>query len=447
MINFEKYISYNNLFKKENKLILAISGGIDSMVLAHLLFINDFDFAMAHCNFNLRGAESNKDQELVKKIGLKYQKQVFIKKFRTKSFAKKNKLSIQEAARELRYNWFFKLLHDYKFDFILTAHHANDNLETMIINQLRGTGIVGLHGILLKKDKLIRPLLPFKKQDILKYAKENNIEFREDESNLKDDYLRNAIRHNVIPALKKIEPNVEEIFLKNAVKFFEAEIIYKEKIDSYKNNLLHEFDSEWKIEIEKLRNLPALKTILFEILKTFEFNISTIESIIQAINNQPGKIFQSKKFMLIVERKFLIIKDLINFNSENETFIWEEKNSNLVCSDGKFRFIKKPIKNLKILSNRELAFLDYEKIKFPLKLRKWKDGDSFRPLGMRGRKKISNYFIDEKIEFSEKEKTWILESEGQIVWLVNHRIDNRFKITEKTKKVIVFEYKCNSKEE
>ena len=443
---YNKLVAFNKkhlLFFNKNKLILAISGGIDSMVLLDLMAKIDIEIIVAHCNFQLRGEEANKDQKLVKTIAKKYNFEFHTINFDTEKYAKENKLSIEEAARDLRYDWFEKLRKKLKANLIVTAHHLGDNTETLLFNITKGTGIKGLRGMLPKRDKIIRPMLEISREEIEIYAKENNIEYREDSSNNSLKHTRNLIRKNIVPELKKINANFNKTQINHFERFREIELFYTDILEKIKKELLEEKKGNFYISILKLKKYKGYKTLLFEILKDYNFSnlqVSDILLQIENTNNNVGKTYFSKTFRIIKDRKHLI---LTNLQKEEQNIFDIPKNKTKIVLPNKeiIRIHIKPISKLtKMSSKSHFAYLDFDKLEFPLILRHWQDGDYFYPFGMyrngkAKKKKLKKYFNDIKISIAEKENTWILMSGNKIVWLVNHRIDDRFKVTEKTKNV------------
>lgn len=431
---FKSYISTQKLFQKKDKIILTVSGGVDSVVMSDLFYHSGFNFAIAHCNFQLRDDESNADEFFVKKLSEKYKVPFFINRFNTNEYANVKKISIQMAARELRYNWFEKLLKEHNYNYIATAHHQNDQIETFFINLLRGTGIAGLHGILPKQGNIIRPLL-FATRDLIElYANENNIIFREDSSNSSLKYQRNYIRHNILPHFKTISPDFEKVMFENIDKIYQAEQVMNQYIEIKKNELIQTDKNGIFININKLKELSPIKIFLYHILNQFGFNNETIDNIIPIMDTTSGKQFFSSTHRLIKDREQLIItKNSIIPNEIDEILIYEDTNSikTPVCID--FR-ITKENEILKINTDRKWAYLDFDKLKFPLVLRKWRKGDYFIPFGMKGKKKISDFFVDQKLSLVEKEQTWLLCSGENIVWVVGYRIDDRYKLTNNSRK-------------
>lgn len=439
--SFLTYITKEHLFKSAEKVLLTVSGGVDSVVMCDLFHKANLDFAIAHCNFQLRGTESNEDETFVKELANKYKVMFHTITFETESYAKKNKCSTQVAARELRYEWFEKIRKQYNYHYIATAHHLDDSIETFFINLLRGAGISGLHGILPKNNFIIRPMLFCSKTNIVNYAKENKLRYREDSSNASDKYVRNKIRHHVIPVLKEINPQLESTINNNISHLREVELIYKKEIERQQKKIVTQEKSNAIISIKLLNKLSTPVTYLYEFLKPFNFNETIVDEITTALNAESGKQFFSPTHRLVKDRGFLIIEGRKNKRAEKITKLLIKKNKKEFVTDElklKFNTIKKTATfNLQLSS--KTAQLDFDKLEFPLEIRKWQQGDSFYPLGMKGQKKLSDFFIDKKISVPQKENTSLLTSNGKIVWVIGHRIDERFKITEKTNTIYIAE--------
>ncbi len=438
---FTTYIQTQKLFKPTNNLLVAVSGGADSMSLCHLLTNAGFTFTVAHCNFNLRGKEADGDEKFVIDYCKKSNIKCFTKKFNTLAYAENKGISIQMAARGLRYNWFNELLSDHNFDYLLTAHHANDNIETFFINLLRGSGINGLKAILPKKDKLVRPLLFATRAEIESYIAKNNILFREDSSNKEDKYLRNQLRLQVIPALKKINPSFEQTISAEIEILQQTNLILKNEVEKQRKKLLIAEGNTFKINIKKLEKTTAAKLILFELLQDFGFNSSQSSNVYDSLQAQSGKVFSSNTHSLIKDRDFLFIEKS-SVKSANEEFLIQANNFKITHPINlKISFING---NINVIPKKDFAdnkaYLDADKLTFPLTVNKWQTGDKFRPLGMKGFKKVSDFFIAEKATLFNKQNQWIVRCKQRIVWLVGKRVDDRFKITTSTKKICVITY-------
>ena len=434
MLNkFIKYCQKEKLFKPDDKILLAVSGGIDSVVMAELFFLAGYDFGIAHCNFKLRGKDSDKDEKFVKELAEKFKVPFFIKRFDTFKYSDENKISIQMAARELRYYWFTELLEKEDYKYTATAHHRDDSIETFFINLIRGTGISGLHGILPKQGNVIRPILFAGRDKIEVFQKENKIKFREDKSNLSDKYLRNKIRHKLLPVIKEIEPDIEKVMQKNISRFAETENIYFKEIEKKKKKVVKEENEKIIISIDELQKLKPLKTYLFEFLLAYNFNFSDVENITNSLEGISGKQFYSPTHRLLKDRNNLIITPLSE--DEIQEFFIEKTDKEILSP---LRLKIKIEKNIELSSDKNIACLDYSKLEFPLILRKWKKGDVFVPFGMTGKKKLSDFFIDQKLSIIQKEQIWLLCSGENIVWIVGYRIDNRFRVTKNTRQVCKF---------
>jgi tRNA(Ile)-lysidine synthase len=424
----------HKLCKTTDKILLAVSGGIDSMVMLDLFLKAGFSIAVAHCNFQLRGKDSDADEQLVKDV-CGNSVPFFSKRFETSSYAEANKLSIQMAARQLRYDFFESLMNEKGFLFTATAHQLNDSLETTLLNFVRGSGVEGMAGIPVKTNRIIRPLLFATRQMISDYASENKIVWREDASNASDDYQRNFLRNKIIPSLKEINPSLEETF-RNTNERLQAAA-------SWTKNLAADFlnyDEAGRIIIHKkeLKEVAASSVLLWEIIKDFDFNYEQCKEIIEV--HQPGKIFYSSSHVLTVDRETYIIqaRQSENFFSQCEIqpkqVVTKNFNGSLFIQE-----IKK--EDFSLNRSQHLAQIDADKVEFPLVWRLWKQGDSFMPFGMSQHKKLSDFFIDLKVSLPDKEKITVIESGGQIVWVVGFRIHDAFKVTENTKRVLVMEYR------
>ncbi len=429
--DFKNHITANLTFLLRSKLLIACSGGLDSVVLTRLCHVLGMDISLTHCNFKLRGEESDGDQKFVTHLSETLDIPLYIKSFDTEVYAKKNTLSIQLAARELRYDWFRELAGLYKFDYILTAHHTDDSLETFLINLSRGTGIDGLTGIPEINDVFIRPLLPFTREQIYEFATKNDIEWREDRSNSDTKYLRNKVRHDLIPQLKLMNPQFLQNFNKTLEYVNQASEFIKNQTFVIKKELFEVLETDTiKIPINRLRDFGNPRACLYFLLKDYGFK--AWDDIEQIITAQSGKQIFSETHRLIKDREYLLITPLIKEISDCTYKVPEEENIVMIPS-GTLKF-----KEVNEILDTDLTtiYVDKGKLKYPLIVRKWQEGDYFYPLGMKGKKKLSKYFKDEKLSLLAKERVWLLCSGKEIVWVINYRADNRYKITPQSKELL-----------
>lgn len=423
---FKSHLSNNFPFLKGKKLLLATSGGLDSMVMAHLFQALDYEFALAHCNFQLRGMESFGDQKFVQDFADTNKIPIFITQFDTQAFANDYKLSTQVAARELRYNWFYELLEIENYDYILTAHHSDDNIETFLIHLVRGSGLDGFTGIPTQNNSVIRPLLAFSRDEISNYASANALLWREDSSNASDKYLRNKIRHDLVPILKELNPNFLTSFQNTQKYLKEAQAMVEDATIMIYKQVATEIENEIHFDIQKLTKLPNYKSYLYQWLK--EFGFSAWDDIYDLVTSQSGKQVFSDEFRLLKDRHFLILCPMNEIDATEEYFIDEnQKEVNLPI---KLSFCNK---DYNPNTDNSIIFVDGDKLKYPLVLKRFEKGAVFQPFGMNGKsKKVSKLFKDEKLSLLQKENTWILYSDNEIVWVVGIRQDERFKIENTT---------------
>jgi tRNA(Ile)-lysidine synthase len=419
---FKAHIKLNfpNLFK--DRILLACSSGIDSMVMTHLCQKLNLNITLAHCNFCLRGHESNLDEAFVVDYASKQDILVFSKQFDTQSFVDNSKYSIQMAARELRYNWFQSLSEQHQFNCVLTAHHADDNLETFLINLSRGSGLDGLVGIPEKNGIFLRPLLPFSRDQILQYAQKHQIEWREDSSNVSLKYQRNQLRHKLVTVLKEIYPNILESLTKTQSHLEASKELLESHIHDIEEQVIVKTHlGEIHFDINALKALKSMPLYLFPLFNKYGF--SDWKALSKLLDGQSGKKLLSKTHTLIKNRQVLILlsNDLPTATSQK------------IESDNDIAFIENlgchmKIDKVSVLDSPDTntIYVDFDKLQFPLELRPWKNGDYFYPKGMEGKKKISKFFKDEKMSLSEKDKTLLLCSDAQVVWVVGKRQDARF---------------------
>ena len=443
----KEHINSKFSFLNDKNLLVAISGGIDSVVLTHLLHKLKFTISLAHCNFSLRGKESNEDEEFVKNLGKELQMPTFTIKFETEEYAQEKGISTQMAARDLRYDWFQKIAKENNFDYIITAHQKDDVLETFLINLTRGTGLDGLTGIPEIQGNIVRPFMIFTRNEILAHAAKKKISWREDRTNSSIRYVRNKIRHKVVPILKELNPNLLDTFYNTLENLKGSQQIVKDKIKTIKENITHIHKSELHFNIDKLKEFSDPKIYLFELLK--EYGFTEWNDVANLLDCQSGKQVFSKTHRLLKDREVLILSEILpneaipNFEIQKNT---TEINTPIVLKletitipfDTK-NHQNKVLEELIFDDNRTIS-IDFDKIEFPLILRKWQKGDYFFPIGLNGKKKVGKFFKDEKLSLIEKENVWLLCSKNEIVWVVGKRLDDRFKITKSTSKILKINY-------
>ncbi|MEE2953660.1 MAG: tRNA lysidine(34) synthetase TilS [Bacteroidota bacterium] len=427
---FSNYIKEHNLFSHNDKLLVGVSGGIDSIALTHLLYVNNYKFDIVHCNFQLRGDDSDKDEEFVRSLSETYKTSFHSKRFFVKNFAKKHKLSIQMAARELRYQWFEEMRKSIKAAFILVGHHSDDDIETFFINLIRGTGIQGMLGINKINNQIIRPLLFATRKEIELYVDSEKLIFRKDISNTSNKYLRNQIRNQLIPIILSLNPSFSNTFIKERLILQQVHEVYKKEMIKTTSNIISYHKDCAEIDIDSLKKLQPLSIYLYELLSPYGFPF--INNIELALSGKSGKQFFSHTHRLIIDRKRILITSIDN---QPEITCRISKTCKKIIKPISLKF--KTSKSMKVKQDNNIGYFDYDKLVFPLILRKWQSGDKFMPLGMKNYKKVSDFFIDEKISLLEKENTWFLCSENEIIWITGRRIDNRYKIQESTKKMYI----------
>ncbi len=413
----------------EAKILVAVSGGVDSVVLAHLCQKSGLDISLAHCNFQLRGEESEGDEDFVIELADAMDLQIFIEEFETEAYAKEKKISTQMAARELRYRWFDELCETLQFDYIFTAHHANDNLETVLINFIRGTGLEGLTGIPDRNDCIRRPLLSFTREQIENYAKKNHLKWREDSSNNSLKYFRNKVRMEVIPRLLELNPQLLDSFRKTRSYLQQSSDLIEDYMAAIFPKIAVEEEFGYSFKIKLIKSLPNSKAVMYALFKSFGF--TEWEDVHGLLDAQTGKMVYSKTHRLIKDRDNLLLTTLSGDNSRS--YELQEGEEVVMLPIGTFQF-EEASEVPKIQSDNAI-FVDEARLKFPLVVRKWKRGDYFYPFGMHGKKKLSKFFKDEKLSLPQKENCWLLCSGEEIVWVIGHRLDARFAIGNETNKV------------
>lgn len=431
----ELYIEKNKLlFLEKGKILVGVSGGRDSVALLDILIKLGYQCIVAHCNFHLRGEESDRDEKFVQQLSFNLNIPYYSVDFDTVNYAKQKNISIEMAARELRYSWFTSLAEKINAQAIAIAHHADDNVETLLMHLVRGTGLKGLTGISPKNGLIVRPLLCCSRNEINEYIKNNNLSFIEDSTNQSVDFQRNKIRLQVIPLLEEINPSVKKVLSESIERFSEINIFYENAIEKIKKQLLTVDNDQLKINIDLLCKQASPKTILFEILHPYGFNESIVQDIEKHLHDESGKIFYSPTHYLIKDRKYLIISNKIKKNET--TFFITENDSEISFPIHLSITRKKKEQNFVISKDNRIIQIDASLIQYPLTLRRWTYGDTFFPFGMNRQKKLSDFFVDQKLNLKQKAETWLLLSQNQIVWVVGLRLDNRFKITESTQEVL-----------
>ena len=418
-------------------ILIGVSGGADSVVLAHLLHKFGYNIGIAHCHFNLTGADADADQEFSKKFAKKLNVPFFTIKFETETYANTRKISIQMAARNLRYFWFEKICKENGYHHIAVGTHLTDNIETFVFNAIRGTGLTGLKGIRPINNRVIRPLLSVPKEDIYAYAKLENLTWQEDISNQSIKYSRNKIRHQILPVFKEINPNFEQTFQRNFNRLSRTNSFITKQIESIWTSWITTDNNGLKIKILNLTNNEFADVVLLAKLEPLGFNPSQIDDLLHAVNSQPGAIITSKDYHIYIDREEIFIRKKRFFTVPNEYLITEFMGE--ITQPISLRFTDIYAKDVSFSNQKNIAYFDFDTLQFPLTLRKWKEGDRFKPFGMKGQKKVSDLLIDAKVPNHEKEAIWILESNQEICWVIGLRSSEIHKITTSTRRAYLVE--------
>ncbi|HLN96120.1 MAG TPA: tRNA lysidine(34) synthetase TilS [Flavobacterium sp.] len=431
---FRQHLQRHFPFLEGKRLLLAVSGGVDSMVMATVCKESGLDLGIAHCNFSLRGTESEADAAFVRTFAKDRQLPFYLQRFDTKAFASDYGLSTQVAARQLRYDWFAELAAREGYDYILTAHHADDNLETFLIHLTRGTGLDGLTGIPAQNGNIIRPMLPFSREDIEAFAREHNVNWREDASNAADVYLRNTIRHNLVPVFKSLNPSLLSSFADTLAHLTQAQSLVDDAARIVYRKVVTDEGDRKIIALTELKLLPNADAYLYQWLKPLGF--TAWSDIYRLIDAPSGKYVLAPGFRLLKDRDVLIVTP--SPSAAPEVAISE----NITTLDNPVKLLFTPVDSVGERANTTI-FVDRSRLRWPLTLRRWTEGDVLYPLGMEGRKKVSKYFKDEKFSLVDKEETRLLLSGNDLVWIVGHRQDARFAADETTRDILKISYLPN----
>ena len=416
-----QYIEKEDLFSSDSKILVALSGGADSVALLCILHAAGYHCEAAHCNFHLRGEESNRDEQFVRQLCKRYGIRLHTIDFDTTRYAAEKHISIEMAARELRYNWFEEIRNQCQADVVAVAHHQDDSVETILLNLIRGTGITGLLGIRPRNGVIVRPLLCINREEIMRYLQSIGQDYVTDSTNLEDEYTRNKIRLNILPLMQTINPSVKNSLIETSNYLSDVATIYNKYTEEVKERIV----TAEGIRICELVKEPAPEALLFEILHPLGFNSAQIKDIGNSLHGQPGKQFSSKEWRVIKDREFLLLENIQSEDKEELPFqiIKEEKEYTA---------------DFQIPREKGIACFDADKLNGEISYRKWRTGDTFIPFGMKGKKKVSDYLTDRKFSISQKERQWVLCCGERIAWLIGERTDNRFRIDETTKRVVIY---------
>jgi len=436
---FKDYIAKEKLFTTGDKLLLAVSGGLDSVVLTELCHRCGFDVLIVHCNFQLRGEESKRDEEFAGQLAKRYGWEIEVGRFETRESAARDKVSVQVMARQERYGWFEEFIREGRARWIVTAHHLDDNIETMLMHFFKGTGIAGMRGILPKQGNIVRPLLFARKEQLRAFAEEAGLQWVEDSSNESDRYTRNFFRHQLIPLVEQAYPAAAANLADNLDRFREVEMLYRQAVVGWTKKLMEVRGNEVHIPVEKLRKAEPLVTLVYEITGSFGFSPQQAGEIVALMDSPTGRYVRSKTHRILKNRNWLVIGPLKD--EETALKLVEEDDASVDFPGGMLKVSQVLVAELRTLDQGgDVALLDAAKISWPLLLRRWKPGDYFYPLGLRKKKKVARFLIDTKVSIPEKERVWVLESDRKLLWVVGRRIDDRWKITPATKEVLRIEW-------
>ena len=434
---FEKYITDNELFSHEDKVLLAVSGGVDSMVMLSLTAAAGYRFGVAHCNFSLRGKESDDDETLVEREAKRLGVEFFNRRFDTTGEMERTGESMEMAARRLRYEWFRELCDEHGYTVIAIAHHVNDSIETFFINMLRGTGLRGLTGINTQLGRVVRPVMFATRRDLHDYAVAHHIPFREDSSNRSTKYLRNKVRLGLVPMLKEIKPQFTTIMRRNISRLSQAQEFITASMDIIKHEVIEHNDGIDTLYVDRIAASLPRNYVIYEILSSsYGFKGDVVDALCHALDSDStGRRFYSREWVAVVDRGNVVVSRIMEDDS-CETLV--ERRMQRAYAGGSALYFD--YCNIDFIDSYDLgdnvALIDADKLQFPLRLRRWKEGDWFVPLGMSGRKKLSDYLIDKKVSIAQKKRQFVLLSGDDIVWVVGRRLDDRFCITRSTENVL-----------
>ncbi|GAA4373244.1 tRNA lysidine(34) synthetase TilS [Hymenobacter koreensis] len=438
-----QFITENQLFNPtDDPILVAVSGGMDSVVLLDVLDKLGVQLAVAHCHFGLRGEEADADEEFVRKLAKKYNAPYFAEFFDTKGFAEQERLSTQMAARVLRYQWFEQLRRTQQLSYVATAHHQRDAAETMLLNLTHGTGLAGLHGIPVRQGHVVRPLLILGKEDLYDYLVENRLVWREDASNDSTLYQRNKLRHEVLPVLRELNPNLDQTLQNTAERVRGAEALVQHFVDETARQARRDEPDAVYFNIATLQATPAAALVLHELLRPFYFPWLTVKDIVASFHAVSGRQFESPTHRLVKDRDQLVVtpKNLTSFG----TYQWPEGQPELVVEDLRLTIKQLPAEGYQISRAKDVAAFDADKLGFPLTLRRWREGEWFMPIGLKGKKKISDFLIDQKVPLNLKDRVRLLTApDGRVAWVIGLRPDDRYKVTEETQRVLEVRLKRN----
>ncbi len=434
---FEKYVAQNELFGHDDKILLTVSGGVDSMVMMSLFAASGYRFGVAHCNFQLRGQESDEDEALVAEQARRYGVELFNRRFDTQGEMELTGESMEMAARRLRYTWFRSLCDEHGYNVIAIAHHINDSIETFFINMLRGTGLRGLTGISVQVGRIVRPLMFATRKDILDYATAHRIPYREDSSNRSTKYLRNKVRLGIVPMLREINPQFTTIMRRNISRLTDAQTFIDRSVELIRRDAMTEQGGLYTLHVDRIDASLPLGYVVYEILNSmFGFKGDTVDALCHALQqNNTGRRFYSREWVATIDRGRIVIGRI----ADEDTCMTEVEQGVLrsYCGNSVLHYEYCDIDMIDSVTTPDnVALVDADKLRFPLTLRRWQQGDWFVPFGMSGRKKVSDFLIDAKVSMAEKSRQFVLLSGDDVVWVVGRRADDRFRLTRQTENVL-----------